>query len=207
MDRSTSRFIEFPRDVKLWLREGPPPVDAARPVVCPVCGLAACDERRGLTIYGHGLRRRVQWGPPSPALGAGRCAVPVRRYQCQRCDAILVVGPRGIERHKRYSGPAIAFALALWALASRPEPEVFERVSVFELSPYVIAHGWRSLRRWTRDATLGALWPRLRARAADCTWRQRAERIAAALTSFAPDPHVGSLAARAFEGAKHAGRG
>lgn len=90
----------------------------------------------------------------------------VWRYQCQRCDAILVVGPRGIERHKRYSGPAIAFALALWALASRPEPEVFERVSVFEFSPDVIAHGWRSLRRWTRDATLGALWPRLRARAA-----------------------------------------
>lgn len=172
-----------------------------------MCGLASRDDRRGLTIYGHGLRDRVLWGPPSPALVTHRSVVPVRRYQCQRCDAILIVGPRGIEARKRYSGPAIAFALALWALTSRSEQEVFERVSVFELSAYVIAHGWRSLRRWTRDATLGALWPRLRAAATGSTWRQRAERIAAALTSFAPDPHMGSLAARAFVGAKHAGRG
>lgn len=172
-----------------------------------MCGVASWDDRHGLMIYGHGLRHRVQWGPPSPTLDALRFGIALRRYQCQRCDAILVVGPQGIERHKRYSGPAIAFALALWALASKSEVDVFERVSVFELSPYVIAHGWRSLRRWTRDATFGLPWPRLGARASGHTYRQRAERITAALTSFAPDPDVGSLVARAFEGAKHAARG
>jgi len=56
--------------------------------------------------------------------------VPTRRFQCQLCDAVLVVVPRGMVPRKRYSGPAIAFALALWALARLDEPEVFDRVSV-----------------------------------------------------------------------------
>lgn len=158
-------------------------------------------------MYGHGLRGRVQWGPPSAAMRGARQRVRTRRFQCQLCDAVLVVVPRGMLPRKRYSGPAIAFALALWSLASMDEPDVFERVSVFPLSPYVVAHGWRSLRRWTHDAVASELWPGLRGAGPDCTWRQHAERIAAALTSFAPDPHVGSLCARAFAGAKHVRRG
>ena len=158
-------------------------------------------------MYGHGRRVRGQWGPRSPALLADRKRLLTRRFQCQLCDAVLVVVPRGMLPRKRYSGPAIAFALALWALAEWGEPEVFDRVSVYPLSAYVVAQGWRSLRRWTGDAVAGELWSCLHGAGADCTWRQHAERIAAALTSFAPDPDVGSLSARAFEGAKHARRG
>lgn len=132
--------------------------------------------------------------------------MPTRRYQCQLCDAILVVVPRGMLPRKRYSGPAVALALALWALTRCREPEVFDRVSVFERSAYVEAHGWRSLRRWTCDAVAGLMWPRVRGARAGSTYREHAERIAAALTSFAPDPHGGPLCARAFEGAKHVGR-
>ena len=108
---------------------------------------------------------------------------------------------------KRYSGSAIAFALALWSLGRRlTEPEVFARVSIFRLSPYVIGNGWRSLRRWTGDAVAGELWPLFVGGGAS-TWRQRAERISAALMSFTPTPDMGSPAARAFVGAKHIGRG
>lgn len=205
MDRSTPRFIEFPRDVKHWLSEGPPPVDAARPERCIVCGVAGRDDRHGLAIHGHGFRERVQWGPAAPARAADRCNVEVRRYQCQGCRAIMVVGPRGLAPKKRYSGPAIALALALWGLAGEPQAKVFECVSVFDLSICVEVYGWRSLRRWTRDAAAGALWGPLLSTGS--TWRQRAARIAAALASFAPDSHVGSLAAHAFEGAKHVARG
>lgn len=200
-------LIEFPRDVKHWLAEGPPPVEAARPARCTVCLGASRDERRGLTLYGHGLRSRVRWGPRAPALLPDRTSVPTRRFQCQLCGAVIVVVPRGMLPRKRYSGPAIGFALALWALAGRGEPEVFDRVSVYPLSAYVVAHGWRSLRRWTSDAVDGELWPGLHGAGEGCTWRQHAERIAAALTSFAPDPDAGSLCARAFEGAKHTARG
>jgi fermentation-respiration switch protein FrsA (DUF1100 family) len=138
---------------------------------------------------------------------ASATIVATGRYQCQRCDAVLVVVQRGVLPRKRYSGPAIAFALALWSLASRSEPDVFDRVSVFPRSAYVDAHGWRSLRRWTHDAMAGLLWSRLRGGAPESTCRQHAERIAAALMGFAPDPLVGSPSARAFVGAKHVGRG
>ena len=129
-DQSHLHLIVFPRDVKHWLAEGPPPVEAARPARCPVCLSASRDDRRGLTMYGHGFRARVRWGPRAPALLADRTRVPTRRFQCQLCDAVLVVVPRGMVPRKRYSGPAIAFALALWALARLDEPEVFDRVSV-----------------------------------------------------------------------------
>lgn len=119
----------------------------------------------------------------------------------------MVVGPRGLVPRKRYSGSAIALALALWALKNKPEPEVFERVSVYPLSPTVEAQGWRSLRRWTADAVSDALWPRLCLHGPGSTYRQHAERIAATLAGFAPDPEVGSQAARAYLGAKHARRG
>ena len=198
-------LVEFERDVKHWLSEGPPPVDAARPPRCTVCRSASRDERRGLTLYGHGLRDRAQWGPRASSQFGSRVVVPTRRYQCQLCDAVLVVVPRGVLPRKRYSGSAIAFALALWALGRLDEREVFERVSVFAVSAYVEAHGWRSLRRWTRDAA--AMWPGVRVAALGSTYRERAARIAAALVSFAPDPLVGSLRAQAFEGAKHVGRG
>jgi hypothetical protein len=146
----------------------------------------------------------VQWGPTAPWREPSREVVQLRRYVCLRCDSVLVVGPRGLARHKRYSTPAIALALALWALAGVPEPEVFERVSVYPLSVSVLVQGWRSLRRWTADVVAGALWPRLCTHAPGSTYRQHAERIAASLAGFAPDPEVGSHAARAFHGAKHA---
>jgi hypothetical protein len=207
LSQSDIHLIEFPRDVKHWLSEGPPPVGAARPPRCTICRSASRDARRGLTVYGHGLRDRVQWGPRAAAQRGTCVVVATRRYQCQLCDAVLVVVPRGMLPRKRYSGPAIAFALALWALGRLAEPEVFDRVSVFELSAYVEAHGWRSLRRWTRDAVASEMWPLVRGASAGSTHREHAERIAAALASFAPDPLVGSLCARAFEGAKHVGRG
>lgn len=206
MLQSTLHLIEFSRDVKHWLAHGPPPVDAARPPRCPICLGASRDDRRGLTLYGHGLRERVQWGPPSAAQVPKQLRIETRRYQCQLCDAVVAVVPRGMLPRKRYSGPAIAFALALWSVARLREPRVFARVSIFGLSPYVLAHGWRSLRRWTSDAVAGELWP-LFVGGGGSTWRQHAERISAALMSFTPTPDVGSPSGRAFAGAKHVGRG
>lgn len=143
----------------------------------------------------------------APWREASREAVQLRRYVCLRCCSVLVVGPRGLAPRKRYSGAAIGLALALWALTGMPEPKVFERVGVYPLSPTVEVQGWRSLRRWTADAVSGALWPGLCMHVQGSTYRQHAGRIAATLAGFAPDPEVGSKAARAFFGAKHARRG
>jgi hypothetical protein len=143
----------------------------------------------------------------APSGRPSREAVQLRRFLCRRCDSVLVVGPRGLARHKRYSGPAIALALALWGLTGKREPEVFVRVSVYPLSVSVLVQGWRSLRRWAADVVAGALWPGLCTHAPGSTCRQHAGRIAATLAGFAPDPEVGSQAARSFHGAKHARRG
>jgi len=44
----------------------------------------------------------------------GLIGVLLRRYHCQSCGAVVVVGPRGIAPGRLYGAGAIALALALW---------------------------------------------------------------------------------------------
>jgi hypothetical protein len=80
---------------------------------------------------------------------------------------VVVVVPRGIARRRHYGHAAIAFALALWALAGEPAAAVRRRVCAWPLLG-AAATGWRTLRRWADAAgqTLGLDGRRAAARAA-----------------------------------------
>ena len=86
--RSTRGIIRFTGAVKQW----PPSVDMARPRVCPECGQPAFEGGR-VRLYGHGLVRRQQRGPPAPGRTPATEVLLCRRYLCTGCDAVLTVLP------------------------------------------------------------------------------------------------------------------
>jgi hypothetical protein len=119
-----------------------------------------------------------------------------RRYACRACDAILVVVPRGVARSYRYSLPAIAAALALWAYERATAASVRVQTSTAKVVGSASATRWASLARWTRCAlALFGVRP-----AEDGTVRERAARVAAFVASKAPLA-TGSVPWDAFFGA------
>jgi hypothetical protein len=78
-----------------------------------------------------------------------------RRYRCVGCGAVVTVVPRGVARRRHYGHAAIAFALALWALAGQPAAAVRRRVCAWPVAG-AAATGWRTVRRWA-DAARTAL--------------------------------------------------
>jgi hypothetical protein len=125
----------------------------------------------------------------------------LRRYQCQSCGAVVVVGPRGLVRRRRYSAGAIALALALYGVAEFAPAEVRRRVSPLRIVGATAAAGWASLRRWSRAVRARSLFPGVRAVAGDATLRQVAARAATTLAANAPGPAGLALEAAAFLGA------
>jgi hypothetical protein len=129
--------------------------------------------------------------------------IPVRRYHCQACGAVILVVPRGVIARRLYSTRAIGFALALFGVLGKTVTEVRASVSPWRtVGP--AAHGtWHTLRRWIRairERRLFAL--SVRRSPATFTARQVAERAAVTLAALAP---VGlserAVAARVFAGA------
>lgn len=76
--------------------------------------------------------------------------VTVRRYQCQRCSAVIIVAPRGVLPRLRYGAVAIVLALGSWAQMS--SARVRERVSPWPLVGDEARRSWRSLLRWARGS-------------------------------------------------------
>ena len=70
-------------------------------------------------LVGHGLRSRQVLGPTSFGAAPEALVVPLRRYRCRACRAVVVVGPRGLVHDRSYSAPAIAGALAAMASGAR----------------------------------------------------------------------------------------
>lgn len=133
-------------------------------------------------IVGHGLRERTIEGPLAPGEEPALTEIRVRRYACRACDAILVVAPREVGRAYRYSLPAIAAALALWAYARHTAAEVRSKTSTAKTIGAASATRWASLPRWTRCALalFGVATSELG------TVRERAARVAIAVASHAP---------------------
>ncbi len=124
--------------------------------------------------------------------------IPVRRYRCRRCDAVVVVVPRGVMRRRHFGAAAIALALFRFGADAR----------VVDIRREVGGHGetaaWPALRRWVRAGGQARLWSCVRGSPPEWGPRQVAERIAMTLVAYAPATTVAPLDVRVFAGAAHA---
>lgn len=191
--RSYASVYRSSLDVKAW-RAAMPSVAAARPGRCTGCGAASQPLGRNLVVHGDGTRERQVWGPAAAAGAAEMVTIRARRYECQACGSCMVVVPRDVLPGRLYSGPAIALALALWAVIGMTAAAVRARISVFSIVG-VAASGWITLRRWAGDAAGRRLFATSRSAPACFSARQHAERAASAVAALAPPGLVFSEAA------------
>jgi DNA-directed RNA polymerase subunit RPC12/RpoP len=160
-----------------------------------------------LVLHGHGLRERQVrgplecWGRPKTVI------IAARRYQCQRCSAVILVVPRGIIRGRLFSAPAIAWALWLFGMEGLPPSRVRKAVSPWQTAGWTAAAGWAQLKRWVRDVRHGRLFGGLPS-AAGGGVRTVAERVTTALGAKAPpSAWDASPESQVWQGALHAGAG
>jgi hypothetical protein len=139
-----------------------------------------------LGLHGHGLRERHQWGPAVLGGVPAVIGILLRRYQCQPCGAVVVVGPRGLLRRRLYSAGAVALALALHGVAALSPAETRRRVSPLRIVGATATGGWASLRRWCRAVRAGRVFPAVRALPAEATLRAVAARAATTLAAYGP---------------------
>jgi ferredoxin len=163
-----------------------PSVSAVRPARCRGCGAASQPLGRNVVVHGDGTRERQVWGPCTPGGAPALTAIRARRYECQRCGACMVVVPSDVLPGRLYNGPAIALALALWAVLGKTAAMVRARISPFPIIGATAAVGWITLRRWALDAGRRRLFATSRAAPADFTARKHAERAASAVLALAP---------------------
>jgi hypothetical protein len=131
-----------------------PPVDAVRPARCVRCGTPGAPSGEPKRVHGHGLRTRLCLGAlalgDSPAIHT----LVLRRYRCQRCEAVMLACPRGVLGRLRYGVLAVVLALALWAAEGEPGHVVRSAVSPWRSTGDERFHGWRSLSRWAQQPAL-----------------------------------------------------
>lgn len=125
--------------------------------------------------------------------------IAVRRYRCRHCRAVCTVVPRGVVRRRHFGAGAIGWALFLCGHEHRPSRQIRDLVGGMGRPE---AGSWVTLGRWLRAVESGQLF-RSRAAPGLVTRRQRAERAAMVLVSFAP-PGLASapLGEQAFAGAE-----
>lgn len=119
----------------------------------------------------------------------------VRRYQCQRCDAITIVAPADVLPRLRYRARAVVMALAHLA-EGRPSPWIRTQLSPDRVLGHEGRRAWRTPARWAERAR--ALWP-IRAGPSDEP-RTLARTAVRTLASQAPSP-TGRLLEDAVAGA------
>ena len=196
-----SHVIHFDLDVKSWANARPG-VREARPACCPRCQTPSVEPSGKVVVQGHGLRGRQRWGPPEHDATAEVGVVMQRRYRCTRCGAVIVVRPRGVAVHRRYTLAAIALSLWLWAVELCSDAQVRTRTSVRPTAGISRPERWTTIRRWAKAAHEGGLW---RSVAADVSWtlREHAERVMRVLV-VAADPELGDEHRRIWAAAARA---
>ncbi len=197
-ERSRSGLIRSVVSVNAWLAR-PPTVSEARPTRCTGCRAASRPAGGPLAIHGHGVRRRQLRGPLDAQGEPQIVVVEIRRYECQRCGAVMTMAPREVIARKHYAATAIGLAVALYGVAGKCARAVREAVSPWRVVG-ASSTGWRSLRRWISAAS--SMWRCVRRSPSTWSTRQRAERIATTLAAHADgEPE---LVQAAFLGAVHA---
>ena len=178
-----------------------PSSDEARPAKCPCCQAPSRPLGKPLGLWGHGLRHRQQRGPLQPGAPQQIVTVPLRRYVCRHCHAVLQVVPRGVLPHKHFAAAAIVLALCLFGLQGLSAEKVRQQISPWATLGPSAQGGWHTLQRWIVAQQKGRLFPQVRATPADFTGRQVAQRVATTALAFAPPGTWGlSPLQRAFFG-------
>ena len=193
-----SHYVETEHDVKTWMMAGPC-VQTARPPRCVICDAPGVDANGKVILHGHGLRERTLLGPLDAGGEPKATRVVMQRYACQRCKAVLTVGPRGLLPWRRYSAMALALALWWWGVYQLTDPVVREQTSPVEDEGLSRPERWTTLRRWGRAVQEGRLWPRV---SIDPSWslRECAKRAALLLWSRG-SPDSSTDEGRVFRGA------
>jgi hypothetical protein len=198
---STNHFDYFDLDVNFWVL-ALPDVRTVRPQRCPLCEAPGEQPDGRVVLHGHGVRVRRLRGPVRADGEPTEIEVLVRRYACQRCRAVVTVGPRGVLPRRRYTAMAIALALWLWAVWQRVDAAVREATCPIVETGVSRPERWTTLRRWGRAARDGELWS---SPAVGSGWslRRCAERVVRCLWSRG-DPDAPTDEHRIFGAAAHA---
>lgn len=204
MKKRSHTLVYAKHGVAQW-KKAPPSVDAARPTRCPQCGCPSRPVGKRLNVIGHGLRERSQLGPTAPNAEPAQWTIQLRRYRCKRCKAIIEVIPSSVEPYRRYSRPAIAWALALFGCECLTASAVAARLQPWRRVGATARRLWAQLRRWTRSIRNKALFRSVRRASDQWTHRRVAELAARTLASYAPDElKTTPLADRVWAGALQA---
>lgn len=196
--RSKRGIIRSAIDVNTW-RAKPPTVDEVRPAHCVACKVASRVVGEPLSVHGHGTVERQINGPPAPNDKPRMLVVVVRRFQCQRCRAVMTVVPREVLHGVLYAASAVGLALFLYGVEGLSARAVRARLSLFPAQD-ASTPGWPTLRRWISRAE--SLWRLHRAPLPNASTRRRAERVAMELVAHAQIADEAVI--RVFDGAVHA---
>lgn len=198
---SRSHFVQFDLDVNFWVL-ALPDVRTARPRRCPLCDAPGEQADGRVILHGHGVRVRRLRGPITADGEPSDFEVPVRRYACQRCRAVITVGSRGLLARRRYTAMAIAVALWMWSVWRRTDPVVRKAICPVDECGVSRPERWTTLRRWGRAARDGELWAKV-AVGEGWSLRRCAERAVQCVWSRG-DPDAPTDEHRIFGAAAHA---
>ena len=166
-------------------------------------GTASRQPGRKIALHGHGRRERQQRGPAHPGAKPEATSVCLRRYRCQVCSTICVVGPADIAPRYLYSATAIAWAIALYGLAKLGVAAVRRRVAIWQRIGAAAYGSWSTLRRWIRDIKHGRLFAHVAHVTACLDVRAYAEALGACIAAQAPPEYDAvPLSDRAFFAAR-----
>jgi hypothetical protein len=148
-----------------------------------------------LVVHGQGLLQRQVRGVLEVDGEPGVVAIAVRRYECQRCGAVMTVVPAGMLARRQYSASSIALALYLWLAVGLSDRLVRGRVCAWQVRG-LSDRGWAQLYRWARRAASLFGLPRMLSASDGAT------RVLVTLRALAPVAlSAAPIAVQIFEGA------
>jgi len=153
-----------------------------------------------VVLHGHGTRARGVWGSEELGGAPELVDVRVRRYHCQKCGAVPVVGPRGLVPGYMYLATSIGLALWMWGALGRRDAEVREAVGINRVTGTSRPERWPTVRRWARAAVAGRIWRSIQS-GAEGQRRELAERVSRILCARAGP--AGSAEERIWSASEH----
>lgn len=154
-------------------------------------------------VHGQGLSARQARGVLALDDDADIVVVTVRKFECQRCGAVMTVVPSELLPHRQYTAPSIALALCLWLVEGHADSTVRARVCGWRITSSRGARGWPQLYRWARSASRLFVLPRPVAPTE--SMHETARAVLLVLAALAPiTMHCSPVPTRVFAGASRA---